>query len=62
MGCGECKLVRQLKSEQYVEQLIGVDIDRSSLEDNEYWIKPLITDFIYKRLRPLHICLMQGMD
>ena len=62
MGCGECKLVRQLKSEHYIEQLYGVDIEQSILEESQYWIKPLITDFIHRRPHPLHACLMQGID
>lgn len=61
IGCAECKLLRLLKSEGYIEQLYGVDIDQSVLEGSQYCIEPLTTDFIHRRAQPLHVCLLKGI-
>lgn len=61
MGCGECKLLRLLKLEHYIEELYGVDVEGSLLERSQYLITPLTTDYIHKRPLPLHIFLMKGL-
>lgn len=62
MGCAECKLLRLLKVEHCIEELIGVDIDRDILERRKRLIEPLTTDFLFKRPRPLHVALFNGMS
>ena len=60
MGCSECKLLRQLKHEQYIEELVGVDVNSVSLNMYQNVVRPLITDFFNCRQRPLVMRLMQG--
>ena len=59
-GCAECKLLRLFKKEEYVEELVGVDLDPVPLRMNSSIVKPLITDYLHPRPRPLHMALMQG--
>ena len=60
MGCAECKLLRLFKKEDYVEQLVGVDLDSVPLRMNAGFVRPLITDYLHPRPHPLHISLLQG--
>ena len=60
MGCSGCKLLRQLKHEQFIEELVGVDIDAVVLYTCQNTIRPLTTDFLNPRQRPLVIKLMKG--
>lgn len=60
-GCAECKFLRLLKKEDYIEELVGVDLDSVPLTMNSNLVKPLITDYLHRRTRPLHIALMQGV-
>ena len=60
MGCGECRLLRLLKAEHCVEQLIGVDIDGDLLDWKKYLAQPLTTDYLFRRPRPLHVALFEG--
>lgn len=60
MGCAECKLLRQLKREPYIEQLVGVDFDPMPLKMNEHIVHPLTTDYLMPRTNPLRVTLMQG--
>ena len=60
IGCADCKLLRLLKRESYIEDLIGVDVNPVVLEMNSHLVKPLITDHLHPRLHPLHMALMQG--
>lgn len=59
-GCAECKLLRLLKKEDYIEELLGVDLDQVSLRMNSELVRPLITDYLHPRLHPLHMALLQG--
>ena len=43
MGCAECKLLQLLKREEFVEELVGVDIS-PALDLSAYTLRPLITD------------------
>ena len=60
MGCAECKLLRLMRQQVLVEELVGVDIDIQLLRQQENFIQPLTTDYLFPRQRPLHIALMQG--
>ena len=60
MGCAECKLVRQLRRKQFIEELVGVDVDAILLQLCENIVQPLITDFLVPRPNPLVMRLMQG--
>lgn len=60
LGCAECKLLKLLKKEDYIEELIGVDIDSVPLEMHSNLVEPLITDYLHPRPRPLYAALMQG--
>ena len=60
IGCAECKLLRLLKKEDYIEELIGVDVDAPTLRMNSHLVKPLVTDYLHPRPRPLYMALMQG--
>ncbi|XP_070532725.1 small RNA 2'-O-methyltransferase-like isoform X2 [Ptychodera flava] len=60
MGCSECKLLRHLKNESYIEELCGVDIDESILLANQHAVKPLISDYLHPRDNPLVMRILQG--
>ena len=60
MGCAECKLLRRLKREKYIEELVGVDIDSVQLYVHQSIVYPLTTDFLNPRQMPLLVKLMQG--
>ncbi|XP_006825373.1 small RNA 2'-O-methyltransferase-like, partial [Saccoglossus kowalevskii] len=60
MGCSECKLLRKLKNESYIEELIGVDIDNLALESNQHLGQPLISDYLYPRDNPLSVIILCG--
>lgn len=59
-GCAECKLLRLLKKEEYIEELVGVDLDSVPLRMHSGLVRPLITDYLHPRPHPLHMSLMQG--
>lgn len=61
IGCAECKLLRLLSREDYVCELVGVDIQASILEAQYNRLQPLITDYVLPRDKPLTIHLMQGI-
>ena len=58
-GCAECKLIQLLKSEDYLEEICGVDIDRSLLDASQRKIEPLTVDYINPRTRPLTLKLIK---
>ena len=60
MGCAECKLLRLLRRKQFIEELVGVDIDSTLLQLSENIVQPLITDFLVLRPNPFVMRLMQG--
>lgn len=60
-GCAECKLLRILKKEEYIENLVGVDLDSVPLVMHADMVRPLITDYLHPRPRPLHMALMKGV-
>ena len=59
-GCAECKLLGLLKRELYIESLVGVDVDPVPLRVHSPIIRPLITDHLHPRPRPLYMALMEG--
>ena len=61
MGCGECKLLRLLKFQDFIEELIGVDVDASILQSHRYRIQPLTADYLFRRPNPLCVQLMRGL-
>lgn len=60
-GCAECKLLRILKKEEYIEELVGVDVDSVPLMMCAEVVRPLITDYLHPRLRPLTMTLLKGV-
>ena len=60
MGCAQCKLLRLLKFEECINQLIGVDLDMDTLQHSKRHLEPLTTDYIFRRPRPFRIQLLQG--
>ena len=60
MGCAGCKLLRRLKQEQYIEELVGVDVDLEQLYVHQNIVNPLTTDFLNPRQLPLLVRLMKG--
>ena len=61
MGCAECKFVALIRRQPHVEELFGVDVDLQLLRRQENIIKPLTSDYLLRRERPLCIRLMQGV-
>ena len=61
MGCAECKLLRLLRRQPCVEELVGVDVDLPLLRQQEYSIRPLTTDYLIRREHPLRITLLHGV-
>ena len=62
MGCGQCKLLRSLKFENYIEELIGVDINATALQTHQHYVQPLTTDYLIRRPRPLKVQLLKGLS
>lgn len=60
MGCAECKLLRLLKFENCIEDLIGVDMDTTVMYPSRRHLEPLTTDYIFRRPKPLRVRLMKG--
>lgn len=60
VGCGECRLINRLKQSHQLQKIIGIDMCRSSLENNFFKLKPLSWDFIQRRKQPLLIELYLG--
>ena len=60
MGCAQCKLLRLLKFENCLEELIGVDVDEIALQSNKHRLEPLLADYIFRRPKPFKIQLMKG--
>lgn len=61
VGCGEGKLLRLLRREGSVQELVGVDIQASLLETQQHTLQPLTTDYLLPREQPLTVWLMQGV-
>jgi SAM-dependent methyltransferase len=61
VGCGECKLLRRLKSHWNIESLIGVDIDGELLRAHRRSLQPLIADHLIRRPNPLVVQLFKGL-
>ncbi|XP_022097447.1 small RNA 2'-O-methyltransferase-like isoform X2 [Acanthaster planci] len=60
MGCGECCLLRQLKHNDSIEQLTGVDVDGDVLQAHRYLAKPLTWEYLNPRSHPFIVSLYQG--
>ena len=61
VGCGEGKLLRLLRREGSVQELVGVDVQASLLEAQQHSLQPLTTDYLLPREKPLSVRLMQGV-
>ena len=59
-GCAECKLLLCLKNVESLERVVGVDIDEATLEAHMLKLRPLVSDFICKRDKPLTMQLYCG--
>ena len=60
LGCSEHKVIPIYKSVPTLESIVGVDLDLDALRRNRDLLKPLITDYLIRRPRPLVIRLYQG--
>ncbi|XP_065664319.1 small RNA 2'-O-methyltransferase [Hydra vulgaris] len=61
IGCSDGKFLTYMKEKcTSVEKIIGVDIDRSLLESNTYFLQPKPFEYIVKRAVPLNISLFCG--
>ncbi|XP_021179971.2 small RNA 2'-O-methyltransferase [Fundulus heteroclitus] len=60
MGCGECKLLKQLKFQRNIELLVGVDVNGAKIKKEMYGLAPLSTDYLQPTYEQLHIELYQG--
>lgn len=60
-GCGDCKLLRRMKTLQYAMEVIGVDVDVDLLERGRRWTRPLFYDLLEPREHTeLKMHLFQG--
>ncbi|KAK3594724.1 hypothetical protein CHS0354_001549 [Potamilus streckersoni] len=59
-GCAECRLAPFLKQVPTIQQVALVDIDRISLEMSRFRIKPMVYEFLEKRLKPLTVEIFCG--
>ena len=61
-GCGSCHVFPYLKQIVTIEDITGVDCDRSLLEMKRFAVKPLLSDFQdrYRRKTPLTMRLFHG--
>ncbi|KAI0236512.1 Small RNA 2'-O-methyltransferase [Lamellibrachia satsuma] len=61
-GCGSCHVFPYLKQVVTIEDITGVDCDRSLLEMKRFAVKPLLSDFQdrYRRMTPLTMRLFHG--
>ena len=59
-GIAECRVLQQYRPLPAVEKIVGVDTDRSVLEAHQFLIRPLTSDYIAPRDRPLWVALFEG--
>ena len=63
VGCSEAKLVTNLKIHcPRVEEIVGIDIDNEALSLNNYRVKPLMAEYLFKRSTKLRMALYQGIS
>ena len=60
LGCGSCQLIRKVKNLPLVEEISGVDVDAVTLNLSASHCRPLTTDFLCPRARPLKMSLYLG--
>jgi len=60
MGCAECGALRVYRRVDTLQHIIGVDIDRRLLNDSSGRLKPLASDYLFRRSKPLTIELYNG--
>uniref|UniRef100_A0A8C5QEY5 Small RNA 2'-O-methyltransferase n=1 Tax=Leptobrachium leishanense TaxID=445787 RepID=A0A8C5QEY5_9ANUR len=60
LGCSECSLLRRLKFCDCIEELVGLDIDKSLLMEKTESLKPLIIDYLEPLKTRLTVCLYHG--
>ncbi|XP_014608125.1 PREDICTED: uncharacterized protein LOC106788923 [Polistes canadensis] len=59
-GCAELNFFVHLKSIPELEEILCVDVDRSVLEANKGKVKPLFSDHIHCRSKPLVVHVYEG--
>ena len=60
-GCAECKLMLRLKRLEFVRRIIGVDLDRHTLDYHRDDLEPLPAESLFPRQKsPLELILMNG--
>ena len=60
MGCAECRALRIYRGVDTLERIVGVDIDRQLLIDNAKRLSPLVSDYLFRRSKPLTVELYNG--
>ncbi|KAK5601394.1 hypothetical protein CRENBAI_000331 [Crenichthys baileyi] len=60
LGCGECKLLKQLKFHRNIELLVGVDTNGAKIKKNMHGLAPLSTDYLQPTYDQLRVELYQG--
>ena len=60
MGCAECKSLRYYKNVKSLTRIVGLDLDYALLDSQQYRLRPLTSEYIYKRRTPLEIQLFSG--
>jgi len=60
MGCAECRALRVYRNVDSLQRIIGVDIDRQLLIDNATRLNPHISDYVFRRSKPLTVELYNG--
>jgi len=60
MGCAECRALRIYRDVDTLQRIVGVDIDRQALSDNANRLTPLVSDYMFRRSKPLTVELYNG--
>ncbi len=61
VGCSEGKMLKVLKALPRVREIIGLDIDADTLEENKKFLDPLVAEYLCPRTEtPLEILLVNG--
>ncbi|KAG8556139.1 hypothetical protein GDO81_017931 [Engystomops pustulosus] len=60
LGCSECSLLHRLKFLDFIEELVGVDIDEDVLKLKGYILTPLPIHYLEPLERALTVTLYQG--
>jgi len=60
MGCAECRALRVYRDIDSMQRIVGVDIDRQLLVDSTNHLSPVVSDYLFRRSKPLTVELYRG--